>query len=670
MHLDIYPDPYRVCQAIGEANFLSVPIALGFSMLQGQTLQVSRDQENIRIKEVFELKKFELSKFYCTFKIKAGNNIAFSHPAGLHYTATAIITLAFGIDIYIMIFLEHHPGLRFLGLCEADVCFEDMFINKAHSLYNPDLFVTGCATETQVLRCLEVYAARPNYLQKSLYYLYGYTQLYSYLWPRLDVFKLLLPVLEHYPNVLGIQLAGTACLYSLTRSPRGQRVSLALLRRVVEITLAAMENFPAHQQVGWLPAAAARRTQGLFAQLHKNALLTLCSDRVLQDVGLEDQVAEVVVLAVNETTHSESCSSDIWVVPSQQLKLLSVVWQQFDRFHCTKLVMESLVGFEDHVMNKLSVAICSILAARISTKEASSLGLLYMKRLLGIVEAKVRERDLDILLKFTLSALWNLTGDTCASSGIPTVELVGWESLPPRHIDFFLAAADESPETCRVFLDSGGLDLFLRILKVSWMSALRGVVNPVVVQDFPQEFTVETKVLGLINNIAEVTDLRPLLLNPDFISILTPLMLSENMDVSYFAAGILSHLCSDTELDWGGLDRTYFLDLLIHQSKLFSASAVVVQGKAVTGWKFPETEMVAYRSFNPFFTLLQASQAVQVQLWAVWAILHVCSRNPKRYIRMLTEEGILQMLEGLKAPSSSFPLVASLASDIIRLSQA
>ncbi|UYV72356.1 hypothetical protein LAZ67_9002769 [Cordylochernes scorpioides] len=29
-----------VCQAIGEAIFLSVPIALGFSMLQGQTLQV------------------------------------------------------------------------------------------------------------------------------------------------------------------------------------------------------------------------------------------------------------------------------------------------------------------------------------------------------------------------------------------------------------------------------------------------------------------------------------------------------------------------------------------------------------------------------------------------------------------------------------------------------
>ncbi|UYV73047.1 hypothetical protein LAZ67_10001664 [Cordylochernes scorpioides] len=30
----------KVCQAIGEAIFLSVPIALGFSMLQGQTLQV------------------------------------------------------------------------------------------------------------------------------------------------------------------------------------------------------------------------------------------------------------------------------------------------------------------------------------------------------------------------------------------------------------------------------------------------------------------------------------------------------------------------------------------------------------------------------------------------------------------------------------------------------
>lgn len=54
-----------------------------------------------------------------------------------------------------------------------------------------------------------------------------------------------------------------------------------------------------------------------------------------------------------------------------------------------------------------------------------------------------------------------------------------------------------------------------------------------------------------------------------------------------------------------------------------------VQGEAVLSWKSPETEMVAYRSFNPFFPLLEAHISPQVQLWAVWAIHHVCSKNRK-----------------------------------------
>ena len=38
--------------------------------------------------------------------------------------------------------------------------------------------------------------------------------------------------------------------------------------------------------------------------------------------------------------------------------------------------------------------------------------------------------------------------------------------------------------------------------------------------------------------------------------------------------------------------------------------------------------MVAYRSFSPFFPLLSHFEH-EVQLWAVWAILHVCTKNGK-----------------------------------------
>ena len=63
-------------------------------------------------------------------------------------------------------------------------------------------------------------------------------------------------------------------------------------------------------------------------------------------------------------------------------------------------------------MGRMSVAICSILAAKISTSETTVLGSTpkYMRKLLSIVKTKMEGTSLDITLKFTLSALWNLTG--------------------------------------------------------------------------------------------------------------------------------------------------------------------------------------------------------------------------------------------------------------------
>ena len=45
--------------------------------------------------------------------------------------------------------------------------------------------------------------------------------------------------------------------------------------------------------------------------------------------------------------------------------LLSPVFQTFDRYRCARLVMECLCQFLDPSMNRMSVAICSILAAKV-----------------------------------------------------------------------------------------------------------------------------------------------------------------------------------------------------------------------------------------------------------------------------------------------------------------
>ena len=92
-------------------------------------------------------------------------------------------------------------------------------------------------------------------------------------------------------------------------------------------------------------------------------------------------------------------------------------------------------------------------------------------------------------------------------------------------------------------------------------------------------------------------------------------MKSCEIDVSYFAAGIFAHLCSDaTHRSYASVDLRQVLDELVH---------------VVLGWKTPEAEMVAYRSFVPFLPLLSCFDAPAVQLWAIWAIHHVCSKNRK-----------------------------------------
>lgn len=217
----------------------------------------------------------------------------------------------------------------------------------------------------------------------------------------------------------------------------------------------------------------------------------------------------------------------------------------------------------------MAVAICSILAARVSTIETSELGAkpAYMEKLLAMIQSRVETKLSDITMKFTLSALWNLT--------------------------------DESAATCTVFLEQGGATLFLNVLKT-----------------FRNDNAIETKVLGLLNNIAEVERLRHSLMLNSLIEELYVLLKSEHIDVSYFAAGIVAHLASDGAQYWT-VDSYKREDML---NEL---------GKAVSQWKVPECEIVAYRSFKPFFSLLRRDMDHQVQLWAVWAIHHVCTKNRK-----------------------------------------
>ncbi|XP_025424633.1 protein zyg-11 homolog B-like [Sipha flava] len=440
-------------------------------------------------------------------------------------------------------FLTNHKKLRFLGLMHMDDCGLAMFTVPTHPLYNPDLVVTGVVTQEQLLTGLKRYPNRPTYIQKCLYHLFKWTE--KYISPKVDIIELILNVMNCLSDSFPVQMAGTACLYNLTKSDLASKIHPSVLAKVVEATLDAMERFPSYNQ------------------LQKNTLLTLCSDRILQDVKM-------------------------------------------DKFRCAKLVLDSLHFFNDVVMNRMSVAICSILAAKISTSETSQLGSnpRYMSKLLSIVCEKLTNQVVDVTMKFTLSALWNLT--------------------------------DESPTTCKVFIDEGGLELYMNILNT-----------------FIDDSTVETKVLGLINNIAEVPHLRAMLFKNDIIPTLRRLLQSEQIDVSYFAAGIIAHLaCEPGWETFTANGKTEVLEELRY---------------AVKQWVSPEGEMVAYRSFQPFIGLLNSTDTPQVQLWAAWAILHVCTKNAKKYCAMLNKENGVEILQKIALDESVDLEVSELCYHILDL---
>jgi len=150
------------------------------------------------------------------------------------------------------------------------------------------------------------------------------------------------------------------------------------------------------------------------------------------------------------------------------------------------------------------------------------------------------------------------------------------------------------------------------------------------VQD--QHIIVKKKILGTLNNIAEVPELRKCLITNEFINLLGSLLEDQLIQLSYFSGGILSNVMHE----WS--DSEVLLPLCIKELMLLKLE------KAVRNWELPSEELVAYRSFHPFVQLLVCPMHA-VQMWALWGMLHVCSRNAKRYIPLLLDESIMENVQ-------------------------
>ncbi|XP_024201597.1 protein zyg-11 homolog A isoform X4 [Pan troglodytes] len=263
----------------------------------------------------------------------------------------------------------------------------------------------------------------------------------------------------------------------------------------------------------------------------------------------------------------------------------------FDRFDAAKFVMRWLCKHENPKMQTMAVSVTSILALQLSPEQTAQLEELFMA---------VKELLAIVKQKTT-------------------------ENLDDATFLFTLKAlwnlTDGSPAACKHFIENQGLQIFIQVLE---------------------------------NNIAEVRELSSKLVTEDVLKHINSLLCSREMEVSYFAAGIIAHLTSDRQL-WISRDfqrRTLLQDL-----------RATIQNWPSSSCKM--TALVTYRSFKTFFPLLGNFSQPEVQLWALWAMYHVCSKNPSKYCKMLVEEEGLQLLCDIQEHSEATPKAQQIAASIL-----
>jgi hypothetical protein len=279
---------------------------------------------------------------------------------------------------------------------ELNFVFESVFKGKnflIHSILESKFIAIKekimARRESSALETLNNYEHNPNLVQKFLAKLKNFNIISFEL--RTKLIECLVDLMQKYSNLFEIlqslEQNAISCLHSLIENNSiecSNSKILALennetdtinpeqLEKVIEVTLIAMELYPDQKE------------------LQKSALIILYGEQILENLSSE-------------------------------------------RFKCTKLVMDSLVNFNERDMNLMASVICATHLMKLSIKEREVLCTKdsYIKNLLNIINSS----SCFDLIENTLSALVNLIVD--------------------------------SPKNCSIFLELKGLDVSFSLIEVS-----------------------------------------------------------------------------------------------------------------------------------------------------------------------------------------------------------
>ena len=207
-------------------------------------LDISTDNNNVIIDNEYDINKF-LSQENCLLNLK---HLDLSGQKNI--TSNSLYN-----------FLLCHSNLQFLGLfltnekyanCLFDI--NDLCYSKSRH-YTYDLPDITSLTDTDLtlyepflIESLKRYNDRSSFIQKILYYIFLLTRSYQTKNQNLLI-ELILYIMSIHTNLQSVQMASTACIYNLTRTPLTEQINVKCLAKIIQAIINVMELFPNQQQV-------------------------------------------------------------------------------------------------------------------------------------------------------------------------------------------------------------------------------------------------------------------------------------------------------------------------------------------------------------------------------------------------------------------------------------
>ncbi|KAL0279693.1 UNVERIFIED_CONTAM: hypothetical protein PYX00_001192 [Menopon gallinae] len=280
----------------------------------------------------------------------------------------------------------------------------------------------------------------------------------------------------------------------------------------------------------------------------------------------------------------------------------------FDYDRLVHIIIHILSGVDQDIglLQRTAIYLLNSLACQAERSQKLFLGgLRAVSHMLSIIRFRLEHQLFDDILQMAWSTMWNVT--------------------------------DETAYNCQKFLEGNGMELFLSCL--SMCSGRDELLR---------------SMMGLLGNVAEVEHLRPRLMSEQYITVFADLLefLSDGIEVSYNAAGVLAHMCSDGPEAW-----------TVREPK----REVVLKNMviAIEKWDLHVERIINYRSFHPILGLLKVRHTPECQHWAAWALANLTTVYPKKYCSLVENDGGIPLLEEVIQSDTAYQRIKELAEMVI-----